>query len=64
MSTHPSVFHRCTQRRRDPHPGTIVGTALAADMARILSDPRLTWLTDPALNEAGEDVHVKELTGG
>ena len=36
----------------------------AADMERILSEPRLTWLTDPALNEAGEDVHVKELTGG
>jgi hypothetical protein len=35
-----------------------------ADLDSILTDPRLTWLTDPALNEAGEDVHVKESTGG
>ena len=33
-----------------------------ADLESMLIDPRLTWVTDPALNEAGEDVDVKELT--
>ena len=35
----------------------------AADLESLLTDPRLTWLTDPALNEAGEDVDLKRLTG-
>lgn len=34
-----------------------------AEMEAILTDPRLTWLTDPAVNEAGQDVTVKERTG-
>ena len=29
----------------------------------MVTDPRLTWLTDPALNEAGEAVDLKEVTG-
>jgi hypothetical protein len=35
----------------------------AADLDGILTDPRLSWLTQPALNEAGEDVDVKKLEG-
>jgi len=35
----------------------------AADLNGILADPRLTWLTQPDLNEAGEDVDVKKLKG-
>jgi hypothetical protein len=35
----------------------------AADIEDVLSDPRLTWLTEVAVNKAGEDVTVKKLTG-
>lgn len=35
----------------------------AEELEDMLTDPRLAWLTDPAVNEAGEDVNVKELTG-
>ncbi len=35
----------------------------ARDLEGILSDPRLTGLTDPAVNEAGKDVDVEQLTG-
>jgi hypothetical protein len=35
----------------------------AADIEDLLSDPRLTWLTDVAVNRAGEDVAVKRITG-
>jgi hypothetical protein len=34
-----------------------------ADIQDLLSDPRLTWLTDPGVNEAGADIDVKEVTG-
>jgi hypothetical protein len=34
-----------------------------ADLEALLTDPRLTWLTDPAVNEAGDAVDVKEITG-
>lgn len=33
------------------------------DIEEILIDPRLTWLTEPAVNTAGEGVELKELTG-
>lgn len=32
----------------------------AADLEDLLADPRLTWLTDPGVNEAGAAVDVKE----
>ncbi len=32
----------------------------AADLGDLLADPRLTWLTDPWVNEAGAAVDVKE----
>jgi hypothetical protein len=35
----------------------------AADIEDVVSDPRLTWLTEVAVNRAGEDVAVKKLTG-
>ena len=35
----------------------------AADLDRLLADPRLSWLTDPALNEAGKDVTLRVLRG-
>lgn len=35
----------------------------AADLDGLLSDARLRWLTEPALNEAGEDVEVRALDG-
>jgi hypothetical protein len=34
-----------------------------ATLEDLLTDPRLTWLTDPAVNKAGEDVSVKESMG-
>lgn len=34
-----------------------------ADLEDLLTDPRLTWLTDPVVNKAGEDIDVKESTG-
>lgn len=33
------------------------------DLEDLLTDPRLSWLTDPAVNRAGEEVAVKELAG-
>ena len=30
-----------------------------ADLEDLLTDPRLTWLTDPVVNKAGEDIDVK-----
>ncbi len=33
----------------------------AADLDGMLTDPRLSWLTDPAVNEAGEDVDLRAL---
>ena len=35
----------------------------AADIEEVVSDSRLTWLTEAAVNKAGEDVAVKKLTG-
>ena len=35
----------------------------AADIEDLLSDPRLTWLTEVAVNKAGQDVAVKKQTG-
>ena len=35
----------------------------AADIEDLLIDPRLTWLTEVAVNKAGEDVAVKKMTG-
>ena len=35
----------------------------AADIEDVLTDPRLTWLTEVAVNKAGEDVVVKKMTG-
>ena len=35
----------------------------ATDLDSILTDPRLTWLTEPALNDAGEDVDLKTFEG-
>jgi hypothetical protein len=35
----------------------------AQDLEDILADPRLTWLTDPATNAAGEAIDLKEPTG-
>jgi hypothetical protein len=35
----------------------------SADIEDLLSDPRLTWLTEVAVNEAGEDVAVKRING-
>ncbi len=32
-----------------------------ADLEDLLTDPRLTWLTDPAVNEAGEGIRVQTL---
>jgi hypothetical protein len=34
-----------------------------AELEDLLTDPRLSWLTDPEVNKAGQDVPVKELTG-
>lgn len=34
-----------------------------ADLEALLVDPWLRWLTDPAVNDAGEAVDVKEVTG-
>lgn len=34
-----------------------------AELEELLSDPRLTWLTDPEVNKAGEAVALKEVTG-
>jgi hypothetical protein len=34
-----------------------------SDIDRLLSDPRLTWMTDPATNAAGEGLHVPRLRG-
>lgn len=33
-----------------------------ADLEDLLTDPRLTWLTEPAVNEAGEEIDVKDST--
>lgn len=33
----------------------------ATDLEALLTDPRLAWLTDPAVNEAGENIDVKLL---
>lgn len=38
-------------------------TISAAELEDMLTDPRLTWLTDPALNKAGEAVDLKEVSG-
>lgn len=38
-------------------------TISMAELEDMLSDPRLTFLTDPALNKAGEAVDLKEVTG-
>lgn len=35
----------------------------AAELEDLLTDPRLTWLTAPVVNEAGEEIDVKESTG-
>lgn len=35
----------------------------SADLEALLTDSRLTWLTDPAVNEAGEAVDMREATG-
>lgn len=32
-----------------------------ADLDSLLADPRLTWVTNPALNDAGEGVDIKML---
>jgi len=34
-----------------------------AELEDMLSDPRLTWLTDPEVNESGETVDLKVITG-
>lgn len=34
-----------------------------AGLEDLLTDPRLTWFTDPSVNAAGADVDVKELLG-
>ena len=34
-----------------------------AELEDLLTDARLTWLTDPVVNEAGEEIDVKESTG-
>lgn len=33
----------------------------ATDLARIVTDPRLSWLTDPTVNRAGERVEISDL---
>jgi hypothetical protein len=35
----------------------------SADLEALLTDSRLTWLTDPAVNEAGEAVDMREAAG-
>jgi hypothetical protein len=34
-----------------------------ADLEDLLTDPRLSWLTDPAVNQAGAKIDLKEITG-
>lgn len=34
-----------------------------ADLEDLLSDPRLTWLTDPEVNESGETVDLEVISG-
>lgn len=34
-----------------------------AEVDKLLSDPRLTWMTDPAVNAAGKGLHVPRLPG-
>jgi hypothetical protein len=34
-----------------------------ADIEDVLTDPRITWFTDPAVNQAGKGVVLKESTG-
>jgi hypothetical protein len=34
-----------------------------ADVDKLLSDPRLIWMTDPAVNAAGKGLHVPRLRG-
>ena len=34
-----------------------------SDIDELLSDPRLTWMTDPAVNAAGKRLHVPKLRG-
>ena len=34
-----------------------------SDVDKLLSDPRLTWMTDPAVNAAGNGLKIKELDG-
>ena len=38
-------------------------TVSVADLEDLLTDPQLTWLTNPAVNKAGEDIDVKDSTG-
>lgn len=38
-------------------------TISVAQLEAMLTDPRLTWLTNPALRKAGEAVDLKEVTG-
>lgn len=34
------------------------------DLLALMADERLTWMTDPALNDAGRDINVRPLRGG
>ena len=34
-----------------------------SEVDKLLSDPRLTWMTDPAVNAAGKGLHVNRLRG-
>lgn len=34
-----------------------------ADVDELLSDPRMTWMTDPEINRAGESLEIKKLQG-
>ena len=31
------------------------------DVDKLLSDPRLTWMTDPAVNAAGKNLKIEKL---
>jgi hypothetical protein len=34
-----------------------------ADLEDLLTDPRLTWFTEPAVNRAGSEIDLKEIAG-
>ena len=65
VSSSPESPSRPTRARPSPCTRATTRPRLisVADVDKLLSDPRMTWMTDPATNKAGNNLKIEKLRG-